>query len=233
MLSKHDKEILNNLKDIYPEAYELFIRREKEQFANVKKGCHDLLNYVTLISGSYQLMSLTNPALSSSSRWKTMGEDINNLIKAFKDIGEYRYADHLHIQPENINSLIEILTDYARSTHKNVDVLNCMDELILNTDLQKLSAAIKHLMDNAIEAGDCTKVIISEVNNELTINVSNNGTPIPPDIVDNMYKPFESTKSGHLGLGLSIARKTIEALGGHLDLSQYDNKICFTIFCPL
>lgn len=92
MLSDNDKQILNKLKDEYPEAYELFERREEEHRRLLKQGCHDIRNIVTLLSGSYQLLGLTNPQLNSIPRYVTMGSDIKNLVKAFNDVAMYRYA---------------------------------------------------------------------------------------------------------------------------------------------
>ena len=39
MLSDNDKQILNKLKDEYPEAYELFERHEEEHRRLLKQGC--------------------------------------------------------------------------------------------------------------------------------------------------------------------------------------------------
>ena len=96
MLSDNDKQILNKLKDEYPEAYELFERREEEHRRLLKQGCHDIRNIVTLLSGSYQLLGLTNPQLNSIPRYVTMGSDIKNLVKAFNDFAMYRYAAYPH-----------------------------------------------------------------------------------------------------------------------------------------
>lgn len=60
MLSDNDKQILNKLKDEYPEAYELFERREEEHRRLLKQGCHDIRNIVTLLSSlDLPILSLT------------------------------------------------------------------------------------------------------------------------------------------------------------------------------
>ena len=112
MLSDNDKQILNKLKDEYPEAYELFERREEEHRRLLKQGCHDIRNIVTLLSGSYQLLGLTNPQLNSIPRYVTMGSDIKNLVKAFNDVAMYRYAAAISPSDVCIHDIKSMLDTY-------------------------------------------------------------------------------------------------------------------------
>ena len=48
----------------------------------------------------------------------------------------------------------------------------------------------------------------------VTITVSDNGPGLPPTGIDRLFQGFVSTKSGGLGIGLSICRTIVEAHGG-------------------
>ena len=48
----------------------------------------------------------------------------------------------------------------------------------------------------------------------VTIFVSDNGTGVPPDVIDTLFTPFITTKSHGLGLGLTIVRTILDAHSG-------------------
>ena len=47
--------------------------------------------------------------------------------------------------------------------------------------------------------------------------VIDTGVGIPPDLRDKIFQPNFSTKTSGAGLGLAIARKTLEELNGEID----------------
>src|SRR5271167_1632796 len=44
--------------------------------------------------------------------------------------------------------------------------------------------------------------------------------PIPPEHLPNIFRPFFTTKGHGTGLGLSLARRTVESHGGHIDVTS-------------
>jgi signal transduction histidine kinase len=53
-------------------------------------------------------------------------------------------------------------------------------------------------------------------------------------MIENLFKPFFSTKPGGSGLGLPTARKVLEAHGGSLRVqSQIGRGTCFTLRLPI
>jgi two-component system sensor kinase FixL len=68
------------------------------------------------------------------------------------------------------------------------------------------------------EPNDRTLVIETSIVDHETVGISvlDNGTGIRPDILDQLFEPFVTTKQQGLGLGLTICRSIATAHGGQL-----------------
>lgn len=54
----------------------------------------------------------------------------------------------------------------------------------------------------------------------IEVRVADNGSGLPDEVRERLFKPFVTTKQGGLGVGLSICRIIIEAHEGHLMASK-------------
>jgi two-component system, NtrC family, sensor kinase len=52
------------------------------------------------------------------------------------------------------------------------------------------------------------------------ITVADEGKGIPPENLPNIFRPFFTTKGHGTGLGLSLARRIMEAHGGQIDVTS-------------
>jgi len=90
------------------------------------------------------------------------------------------------------------------------------------TDRVQLQQTLLNLIKNACDAMQANppedrKLTLTTAieQNELRIGVLDFGVGLPDDI-ESMFQPFRSTKEGGLGMGLSICRTLVNALGGRL-----------------
>jgi signal transduction histidine kinase len=90
----------------------------------------------------------------------------------------------------------------------------------IRADASLLKQVFLNLIKNADEACDPggKLTIKTEIASSwLRIRFSDNGPGIPPDDLDRIFEPFYTTKSGGMGMGLSICRRIIQAHGGRLE----------------
>ena len=84
-----------------------------------------------------------------------------------------------------------------------------------------------NVLRNAIQAspaGESVDVGLNEQEDEVSVTVSDRGPGISDDVAARMFDPFFTTKHGEsesgMGLGLSVSRSLIEAMGGRIEVSK-------------
>jgi two-component system sensor kinase FixL len=79
---------------------------------------------------------------------------------------------------------------------------------------------------NAIEAMKQTEKkeirvsVCSDKMGLLTVTVEDSGPGISPEVAQDIFKQFTTTKAGGMGIGLSISRRIVEAHGGEMTVSK-------------
>ncbi len=103
-------------------------------------------------------------------------------------------------------------------------------------DLQLLGEAVVNLLRNAGEAcaGQGRIQVRAQLNeNELIVDVADDGPGVPAERCDEIFRPFHSSKTGGTGIGLAFSRKIVEAHGGSLDLvARPERGACFRMRLP-
>lgn len=105
-----------------------------------------------------------------------------------------------------------------------VDVTGSSEQTFSGDDVL-LRQMIGNLLDNAIRharQGGRVAVVLTSAADAITIAISNDGEPVPPDQRLRIFERFVrlDPHSKGAGLGLPIARWIAEAHGGHLTLEQ-------------
>lgn len=96
------------------------------------------------------------------------------------------------------------------------------DELVLRADRQLLGELLTNLLKNAREAvgrgGRVRLTAALRAGSRLCLCVDDDGPGIPPEVADNLFRPFVTSKHAGTGLGLAFCRKVAEAHGGTIDV---------------
>jgi signal transduction histidine kinase len=96
----------------------------------------------------------------------------------------------------------------------------------VRADRLVLRQALINLVDNAIKftpAGGQIRIRLSEAPLETFVDVVDSGPGVPPEARERIFDRFyrsDGLDAGGTGLGLSLARGAVEALGGHVTLED-------------
>ena len=98
----------------------------------------------------------------------------------------------------------------------------------VNADANRLKSSIGEIVSNAFQAtppGGRVELTALLRGGEVVVRVADTGRGIPRDRLDEVFEPFVRLPRGEdehrpgAGLGLSIARRQIEAMGGRIEMS--------------
>ena len=107
-------------------------------------------------------------------------------------------------------------------------------DLMIYADEGQISQIFINLIKNALQAG-ARHIDISVrmgKDDEVIIQVANDGEPIPPSAQEQIFIPFYTTKKEGSGIGLSISRQIMRNHNGSIELVCSDNdqtvfELCF------
>jgi len=97
-------------------------------------------------------------------------------------------------------------------------------DLIIYADEGQISQILINLIKNALQAGAKHIDISARMGkeDELIIQVANDGEPIPASAQEQIFVPFYTTKKEGSGIGLSLARQIMRQHNGSIDLLRSD-----------
>lgn len=164
--------------------------------------------------------------LSEIKRLSSMIDNLESTFNSSNSITE------LELTKIDIKNLLETISaSFLPLMHENNIELetNFVDNIIIETDVNKLKQIISNILSNAIKAienGGKIKLTHRNFKNRDVISIEDNGIGISKDNLEHIFERFyrvdnvRNTKvSGH-GLGLSIAKTYIDLLGYNLSVNS-------------
>lgn len=194
---------------------------------------HDLRSPLQTIQNAIYLLEKTpdNPMLFDMIRQSL--KQATQLLDSFRDY----YKGHI-LKP--MSTEFKKVIDLAFSDLEIPDNIKVersgSDGVQVKVDPAKTALAIRHLLINGMEAmpeGGVLVVDVSETEENIILNVKDNGVGIPQKFIDSVFVPFESNKNQGKGLGVPICKRVIESHGGSLSFTSQEGKGTeFTIVLP-
>ncbi|MGB3640621.1 MAG: ATP-binding protein [Rivularia sp. (in: cyanobacteria)] len=206
---------------------------EKERLAAIGEFAsgiiHEIRNPFTTMKMGLTYFKKIDKSEPSQMRVSLALEEADRLERLLKEILLYAKPQKLDLQEININQFIAEMLESLRmipfSSQRQIEYYPPSTQLKVMGDKDKLKQIIINLVRNACEAvsvGETVKIQLELENNseeqkeQVLINICNGGSPIPPEILPKLTKPFYSTKSSGTGLGLAIVKRIVESHNGEL-----------------
>ena len=100
-------------------------------------------------------------------------------------------------------------------------------------DREQISQVFVNIIRNAIQASPTDIIVVLNAtysDREVQISISDDGTGIPADVQEKIFRPNFTTKSNGNGLGLAISKRIVEGTGGKISFETSDKGTTFFIY---
>jgi PAS domain S-box-containing protein len=124
-----------------------------------------------------------------------------------------------------ISDAVRMLEQVNRASQVTISVNTAGAPTVLPIPSALLRQAVYNLVQNAVEAsppGETVTVRAWMEDGAFWLSVRDRGPGVPSDLRERIFEPFVSTKgelaTAGMGLGLSLVRKSVQALGGRIEI---------------
>ncbi len=145
-------------------------------------------------------------------------------------VGAFREVTRIPLpqkSPFSLLGLVEEVVELIPHEGVRVEIRVEPEDTMLYADRAQISQVLVNLMKNAVEAlaeteGERQITISSTIEKDESIRVelTNNGPAIPPELTENIFTPFFTSKSEGSGIGLAVSRQIVRLHGGSLRLKH-------------
>jgi len=183
------------------------------------------------ISAAVEVFGLIDEIESSTSR-------ISDLVRAIK---EYTFMDQAPLQ--NVDIVKSLETTLIILNHKlkhGVEVQRDYEKipLMVNSFGSELSQVWTNLIDNAIDAmggKGVLRIRVYRQDDNVVVEIGDNGPGIPEDIEAHMFEPFFTTKKvgEGTGLGLDTVQRIVRKHHGSVQVNSVPGDTRFQVWLPI
>lgn len=234
------------------------IKNEKLAKENEKKKdelivylAHDIKTPLTVVIGYLSLLNeIEDMPLEQRRKYIELALNksyrLEELINELFDIARFN-SEKIILEKEelNLNMMIEqIIDDFypmVKELNKGINFTNS-ENITIYADSDKLSRVFNNLVKNAISySRENTDIDIKmyKNDNEVNVEVINNGKMIPKDKLDRIFENFyrldtsRTSKTGGSGLGLAISKQIVELHNGKIMVTSDKDKTIFKVSLPI
>ncbi|MCL3780988.1 PAS domain-containing protein [Prolixibacteraceae bacterium JC049] len=167
---------------------------------------------------------------------KERGEGLMNFVDSYRQLTRLPKPTITAIEMAPFMDRIKLLVSNYSSSQTQINVIVNPNDLIAYADEKLISQVLINITKNAIQSVSNTEkpkvdIIVKSLNNNRTeITISDNGPGISPELIDEIFVPFFTTKESGSGIGLSLSKQIMRLHGGQIKVASTPNqKTTFTL----
>jgi putative PEP-CTERM system histidine kinase len=205
-------------------AHALMVARQFESFNRMSTFVvHDLKNLVSQLS---LLIPNAEKHRNNPEFQRDMLDTVNHSVQKMKLLLQKlsRSESPEHLVPLTIDKVLRqaVALKAAFEPHPSLDVAEAGLKVL--ADRERLERVLGHLIQNAIEAtprDGSVQVGLQRSGEAVLISIVDTGEGMTEEFIrERLFKPFESTKSAGMGIGVFESREYIDELGGTLSVTS-------------
>ena len=194
---------------------------------------HEIMNTVSPIASLSDAMAKSvdengHSELDIKAGLETISDSSKNLIgfvQTYRQLsGVARPVRKALDLRELMDSVIALNSEFAASCGATCKYRPEEDDLMIYADEGQISQILINLIKNALQAGAKHIDITAKMgrDDDVIVQVANDGEPIPVSAQEQIFIPFYTTKKEGSGIGLSISRQIMRNHNGSIELVRSD-----------
>jgi signal transduction histidine kinase len=222
----------------------------KDEFVNI--AAHELRTPIQPILGLSEIMrpkvnagdrEYVDVIIRNAKRLQRLTEEILDVTKIESQSLKLK-KDEFNLNDVIVNCINDLTMNRVFNNNdqeKKQKILYEPNDILLKADRGRVSQVISNLLSNAAKFTPVGTIsIVCHVNgkpdmknNEVIINVNDNGQGIDPDMLPKLFSKFATKSFSGTGLGLFISKSIVEAHGGRIWAQNNSDRngatFCFTL----
>ena len=191
---------------------------------------HEIRNPLAGLKGAAQVLEGEDLSGESQEMLQVIIDECERLDVVVSQFLDYARPFELRTHPELLNALVTHAATLLRAQGLPAGVT--LDEALagdlpqLHLDSTRITQVVLNLLQNAVQAmpngGTLTLTTVRRRDRRgrevVELQVRDTGPGMSDDILEQLFVPFFTTKTGGTGLGLAICQRIVAAHGGELDV---------------
>ena len=230
------------------DAQEKILRQERLTVLGELAGSvgHELRNPLSVITNAVYFLkeTLSDVDEKTCEYFQMIDNETQNASRIIADLLDFARVISVERSPVSLTELIAEVLDKHPAPH-NVTVKTELAESLpfVFVDSRQIKQVITNLVANAYQAmPDGGQIIIKECElmeggtkeNHIAICIQDTGKGIASENINKIFEPLYTTKTGGIGLGLTVSKRLIEANDGKIEVeSRTGGGTVFRLMLPI
>ncbi len=166
---------------------------------------------------------------------KGQGGDLMEFVQSYRSFLSLPKPDKTLVKAKGLLEKVKVLMNQENDNGKiDFEIVSNPENLELYIDEKQISQILINLSKNALqslkdEENRKIKIVAGLTNQDKKyVQVIDNGPGIPPELIDEIFVPFFTTKDTGTGIGLSLSKQIMHLHGGNIQVSSNDHTV-FTL----
>ncbi|MCK0188900.1 ATP-binding protein [Arenibacter sp. F20364] len=161
---------------------------------------------------------------------KDQGANLMSFVQSYRSFLNVPVPDKKIVMVQNLLETVKFLVGQDREfSNTSIELEIQSQDLELFIDEKQITQVLINLCKNALQSlsnqeNSCIKLIAgTNGDGQKYIEVKDNGPGIPPELINEIFVPFFTTKISGTGVGLSLSKQILRLHGGNLKLISIPN----------
>lgn len=167
----------------------------------------------------------------------TVKSTLNKMKVLIQELKRLPEKSTLHSELTDVHLLTKTVVEEIKGAREKANIIYRGSSVMSIVDREEIKKVILNIILNALDATGESGLIEIETGidkEKIYIRVKDNGCGMEKEfIVNQLFKPFRTTKKKGLGIGLYQCKQIVTAHGGRIDVeSEVRNGSVFTVYLP-